>query len=113
MQSHMMFLSSHTQLLIFAYLWTDEQYNQTGEGVVLSGSLLLAIKIISIKHNLFQLEFYGLVNAVKVMLSCHLTDSHFLWAGLVLYIVNQHLCTFFCQYLPTALLESANGRELP
>ena len=33
------------------------------------------------------------------------------WAGLVLWADKQQLCTFFCQKLTTALLQSVEGRE--
>ena len=39
---------------------------------------------------LFELEFYGPVNTVKVILSPSV-NIHFSWAGLVLYAANQYL----------------------
>ena len=39
------------------------------------------------------------------------TEPYFSWAGLILYGVNQYLCTFFCQKLITPLLQSVEARE--
>ena len=60
---------------------------------------------------LFVLRFYGPVNpmgscrAWSVYLTTHLLGRLSLLSGLPV------LCTFFCQKLTTALLESAEGRE--
>ena len=49
---------------------------------------------------------------IGVLLSAfNLPNNTFSWAGLVLWAVNQYLCTFICQILTTALLESVEGND--